>query len=185
MFSWSSAPSKWILVQQCFCTLLSNIWLQRKFWQNGKSWSNSAYLEWRSNNSIWNTPTNAWYYHGRTNVSQVLWKNSTFFEDYCANWCFFLPISFSNSSRCPNFWCNTKFSKKWSGPGEEGYILNPDGTKRVLQISKNSCSDKHSNCALWASWESKECDNNPNYMRVNCPKSCGLCSFGSISGDEL
>jgi len=86
---------------------------------------------------------------------------------------------------CPNYWCNTLFSKKWSGPGEEGYVINPDGTKRILEISENSCSDKNENCGLWASWESKECDNNPTYMRANCPQSCGLCRLGSISGDEL
>lgn len=84
---------------------------------------------------------------------------------------------------CPNYWCNTKNSKKWSGPGEEGYVLNPDGSKQVLYVSK--CSDKDANCALWASWDSKECDNNPVYMRENCPRSCGLCKFETVIQDEL
>jgi len=117
---------------------------------------------------------------------------------------------------CPNYWCNTKLSKKWSGPGEtfiscvrysivdvtwgtiltfvicafccfkgeEGVVLNPDGTKRALEPLKYSCEDKNSNCALWASWDTNECDTNSGYMKVNCPKSCGLCMLGSMS-DEL
>jgi len=86
---------------------------------------------------------------------------------------------------CPNYWCNTKHSKKWSGPGEEGYVLNPDGTKRVLNTSKDACVNKHSDCALWASWDSKECDVNAAYMKTNCARSCGACTIGSISSDEL
>ncbi len=87
--------------------------------------------------------------------------------------------------RCPNYWCNTKFSKKWSGPGEEGYVINPDGTMRVLDPSKGVCKDKHSSCAEWASWESNECESNSGYMKENCPRSCGICMHGLISGDEL
>ena len=34
---------------------------------------------------------------------------------------------------CPNQWCRTMFAKKWSGPGEEGYVLNPDGSKTVFE----------------------------------------------------
>lgn len=86
---------------------------------------------------------------------------------------------------CPNYWCNTKHSKKWSGQGEEGYVINPDGTKRVLNPSKDACADKNSNCALWASWDSKECDINAAYMKANCARSCGTCTIGSIRSDEL
>jgi len=87
---------------------------------------------------------------------------------------------------CPNFWCNTKFSKKWSGPGEEGYILNPDGTKRVMNLPKEGgCKDKHEHCAIWSSWQTKECDTNYGYMKENCPRSCGLCKAGSVISDEL
>jgi len=87
---------------------------------------------------------------------------------------------------CPNYWCNTQFSKKWSGPGEEGFVLNPDGSKRVLDVSKKAnCMDTHANCGLWASWESNECERNPSYMEVNCRRSCGLCKNGYISSDEL
>mmetsp|Transcript_21152 Transcript_21152/g.43528 ORF Transcript_21152/g.43528 Transcript_21152/m.43528 type:complete len:394 (-) Transcript_21152:155-1336(-) len=86
---------------------------------------------------------------------------------------------------CPNYWCNTKFSKKWSGPGEEGFVINPDGTMRVLDSSKGVCKDKHPSCAEWASWESNECASNSGYMKENCPRSCGICTHGLISGDEL
>jgi hypothetical protein len=93
---------------------------------------------------------------------------------------------------CPNYWCNTKTSKKWSGPGEEGYVINPDGTKRVLDLSKRAtvaseviCNDMHPDCSMWASWESDECKNNPGYMKEKCPRSCGICMHESISSDEL
>jgi hypothetical protein len=36
--------------------------------------------------------------------------------------CFFLSSFTSKKLSCPNYWCNTKYSKKWSGPGEEGYV---------------------------------------------------------------
>mmetsp|Transcript_20696 Transcript_20696/g.26717 ORF Transcript_20696/g.26717 Transcript_20696/m.26717 type:complete len:365 (-) Transcript_20696:91-1185(-) len=30
---------------------------------------------------------------------------------------------------CPNEWCRTMSSKKWSGPGKEGFWIAPDGTE--------------------------------------------------------
>jgi len=88
---------------------------------------------------------------------------------------------------CPNYWCNTINSKKWSGPGEEGYVINPDGTKRLLDPSrrKNGCKDKNDKCEEWASWDSNECENNAGFMKNNCPLSCGICTFGSMRNDEL
>lgn len=97
---------------------------------------------------------------------------------------------------CPNYWCNTKFSKKWSGPGEDGYVLNPDGSKTVFDPTRidapkkvirdeDDCADTHQNCALWASWESDECESNAQYMRANCPRSCGVCTQPPVAGDEL
>mmetsp|Transcript_23566 Transcript_23566/g.55470 ORF Transcript_23566/g.55470 Transcript_23566/m.55470 type:complete len:412 (-) Transcript_23566:105-1340(-) len=103
---------------------------------------------------------------------------------------------------CPNYWCNTKFSKHWSGPGEDGYVLNPDGTKTVLDLTQiggpkevlpavirglndDECTDNHPSCAQWASWKTNECESNPKFMKVNCPKSCGLCAPLSLGGDEL
>lgn len=87
---------------------------------------------------------------------------------------------------CPNYWCNTETSKKWSGPGEEGYVINPDGTKRVLDPSKRKdCKDKHPRCREWASWDTDECNRNAGYMKPNCPFSCGVCTLDSMTGDEL
>mmetsp|Transcript_9850 Transcript_9850/g.29281 ORF Transcript_9850/g.29281 Transcript_9850/m.29281 type:complete len:114 (-) Transcript_9850:111-452(-) len=103
---------------------------------------------------------------------------------------------------CPNYWCNTKFSKNWSGPGEDGYVLNPDGTKTVLDLTQiggpkevlpavvrglndDECTDNHPSCAQWASWKTNECESNPKFMKVNCPRSCGLCAPLPLGGDEL
>ena len=55
----------------------------------------------------------------------------------------------------------------------------------MLDPLKSDCRDKNPECALWASWESNECDKNPGYMKVNCPRSCGVCTLESIGGDEL
>lgn len=37
------------------------------------------------------------------------------------------------------------------------------------------CTDKHDQCAYWAS--QKECENNPQYMYDNCVKACNLCDM--------
>jgi ShK domain-like len=84
---------------------------------------------------------------------------------------------------CPNNWCNTLTSKKWSGPGEEGYVVDPDGTKRVMDASRIACLDKNDECEAWASWNSNECVKNSGFMSKNCRKSCGLC--GPQGRDEL
>lgn len=34
---------------------------------------------------------------------------------------------------CPNDWCRTVYSKKWSGPGEEGFWIAPSGDKYVFE----------------------------------------------------
>lgn len=103
---------------------------------------------------------------------------------------------------CPNYWCNTESSLQWSGPGEEGYVLNPDGTKTVfdttqiggpkevvressrLPLSKK-CADSHPDCADWASWDTDECQSNSDYMTRICPMSCGVCESRIINSDEL
>ncbi|KAG7374255.1 ShK domain-like protein [Nitzschia inconspicua] len=88
---------------------------------------------------------------------------------------------------CPNHWCGTIMSKKWSGPGEEGWVIDPDGKRRVLDASKidkskmrapgenPNCRDMEEKCAEWASWESNECETNAPFMKKNCQKSCRLC----------
>jgi hypothetical protein len=81
---------------------------------------------------------------------------------------------------CPNNWCGTLKSKRWSGPGEEGWVIDPDGGKRVLMPelidpSKIVCEDENAECADWASWDSNECEKNAKFMKKNCKKSCGVC----------
>jgi len=83
---------------------------------------------------------------------------------------------------CPNYWCNTKYSKKWSGPGEEGYVFNPDGTKSILDPILIQCKDKEEQCKEWAGWNTNECETNSVYMHSYCPRSCNVCHE---SHDEL
>ena len=84
------------------------------------------------------------------------------------------------NKRCDNYWCNTKFSNKWSGPGEEGYVIEPGGNKRVLDIAKvNDCKDRNKKCREWSQWESKECETNASFMHVTCPRSCNVCSISA------
>mmetsp|Transcript_11 Transcript_11/g.10 ORF Transcript_11/g.10 Transcript_11/m.10 type:complete len:396 (-) Transcript_11:70-1257(-) len=85
---------------------------------------------------------------------------------------------------CPNAWCNTKFSKKWSGPGEEGYVLNPDGSKRAMDPTKVSCKDENNKCKEWARWDTNECERNAVFMHSNCARSCNMCKI-ALSSDEL
>lgn len=86
-------------------------------------------------------------------------------------------LSFLKS--CDNYWCNTKFSNKWSGPGEEGYVIEPGGNKRVLDPSKVRCQDNNQNCREWAQRDSKECETNAAYMHATCPRSCNVCSLST------
>eukprot|EP00539_Tryblionella_compressa_P010447 CAMPEP_0178795572 /NCGR_PEP_ID=MMETSP0745-20121128/10191_1 /TAXON_ID=913974 /ORGANISM="Nitzschia punctata, Strain CCMP561" /LENGTH=403 /DNA_ID=CAMNT_0020453961 /DNA_START=5 /DNA_END=1216 /DNA_ORIENTATION=+ len=87
---------------------------------------------------------------------------------------------------CPNNWCGTIKSKKWSGPGQEGWVINPNGEKRVLHPEKAKCVDKNEKCPEWASWDSNECEKNKQFMLKNCEKSCGVCeALLAESHDEL
>jgi len=85
---------------------------------------------------------------------------------------------------CPN----------WAQKGEcsknPGYMLvnckkscnqcssGPTTTKRPTTTTRpdSDCTDNNNSCASWAS--SGECSKNPDYMLVNCKKSCGQCSGG-------
>lgn len=102
-----------------------------------------------------------------------------------------IPLTMHGTSMeetwCPNHWCGTEKSKKWSGPGEEGWVIDPNGKRRVLDASKidrskmkthaenPDCRDENENCSEWASWESNECETNEVFMKKNCKKSCRLC----------
>jgi hypothetical protein len=41
-------------------------------------------------------------------------------------------------------------------------------------IEGTDCQDDNENCANWA--DTGECDNNREYMKASCQKSCGLCT---------
>jgi hypothetical protein len=56
--------------------------------------------------------------------------------------------------------------------GEEGSCLaNTDGS--CVAASEQACDDSHERCDYWASIG--ECRVNPNWMEVNCRKSCNVC----------
>ena len=63
-------------------------------------------------------------------------------------------------------WCATTSDydkdKKW------GHCL----TKEEMEM----CSDKSKMCGKWTS--RGECLTNSGYMNANCPRSCGLCTWG-------
>lgn len=79
---------------------------------------------------------------------------------------------------CPNEWCQTKYSIKWSGPGKKGILMTPDGENDPFEPKAIPCVDKNEKCPEWASWETKECERNPKYMLDVCKKSCGHCTTG-------
>ena len=65
---------------------------------------------------------------------------------------------------CPNKWCMTQYSNKFSGPAEENFILHPNGEKAPFHPKRVPCEDDDERCGDFASWESNECDVNPGYM---------------------
>lgn len=98
---------------------------------------------------------------------------------------------------CPNNWCGTLMSKNWSGPGEEGWVTNPDGSMWMLddrtktrpapepKVACEDDSDKEEKCKEWAAWDSNECEENKNYMHLHCKRTCGLCDDGTTSTGSL
>jgi hypothetical protein len=85
---------------------------------------------------------------------------------------------------CPNDWCQTQHTIKWSGPGEDGYLTDPTGDKYPFDPKPLVCEDSHKDCSSWASWDSDECSRNPGYMLTHCKKSCGDCT-ANAGNDEL
>merc|ERR1719348_2650221 len=43
----------------------------------------------------------------------------------------------------------------------------------MYKCEGSDCVDKEANCEAWA--DSGECEKNPDYMTLNCAKSCGKC----------
>jgi hypothetical protein len=78
---------------------------------------------------------------------------------------------------CPNNWCQSQYSIKWSGPGEEGYYIAPNGEKYPFDPKSMSCENDDPECEKWAKWDSNECERNAKFMLSNCRKSCGACSM--------
>ena len=75
---------------------------------------------------------------------------------------------------CPNGWCATEYSKKWSGPAEHGYFIDPTGAKIPFEPLP-ACVDKDHACSQYLARNSEECGVNPGYMLKNCAKSCQAC----------
>jgi len=83
---------------------------------------------------------------------------------------------------CPNNWCQTDHTVKWSGPGEVGYWIAPSMEKIPFDPKPIECKDSHKSCGFWAS--ANECKKNPGYMLVNCKKSCKACTADTADGSE-
>lgn len=86
---------------------------------------------------------------------------------------------------CQHGWCGTQWSKKWSGPGQEGYWIAPTGERIPFDPKPVKCEDLEERCAEWVLWESDECTKNPKFMLKKCRKSCGACGEPSHGHDEL
>ena len=50
----------------------------------------------------------------------------------------------------------------------------------AVEIS-DDCSDKQGLCAKWA--EDGECGRNPDFMHLECPRSCAQCPHGQVRGN--
>lgn len=77
---------------------------------------------------------------------------------------------------CPNDWCQTQHTIKWSGPAEDGYWIAPNMEKYPFDPKPVKCEDLNEECESWASWDSNECKKNAGFMLVNCKKSCNACT---------
>ena len=80
---------------------------------------------------------------------------------------------------CPNNCAIINKDKDLGSPGECKKLLDEDlcnGGDDKWSMCAKTCTtaniDLDSNCPNWA--ESGECKNNPNYMSVNCRKSCNI-----------
>lgn len=69
-------------------------------------------------------------------------------------------------------------------PKSCGVCLSDDVDERELDEDDeyDSCKDKQENCVLWA--DHGECEVNPNYMEINCAKSCNTCDKLQVKIDE-
>jgi len=88
--------------------------------------------------------------------------------DECTQWCDdseeCKAVTYSTSSQ----WCYRK-TKEPELVADEGYFC-------VYKSCLKDCVDSDSNCADWA--KQGECTSNPDWMKVNCKKSCKMCTGG-------
>lgn len=77
---------------------------------------------------------------------------------------------------CPNEWCATQHSIRWSGPAKHGYWTAPNFQQYPFEPKKVVCEDNDPRCSQWAKWETNECQTNPAFMLTNCKKSCNACT---------
>ena len=52
----------------------------------------------------------------------------------------------------------------------------PCNRNLLLPVHTDDCVDLDIHCPSWA--QMGECDKNPDYMHVNCRKSCHICGGG-------
>eukprot|EP00746_Dinoflagellata_sp_MGD_P136934 gnl/MRDRNA2_/MRDRNA2_70775_c0_seq1.p1 gnl/MRDRNA2_/MRDRNA2_70775_c0~~gnl/MRDRNA2_/MRDRNA2_70775_c0_seq1.p1 ORF type:complete len:469 (+),score=78.83 gnl/MRDRNA2_/MRDRNA2_70775_c0_seq1:212-1408(+) len=71
------------------------------------------------------------------------------------------------SQQAPRSWCLF-----WAAL-EQGCDNDKLGSHQ-LKVQEASCVDAHKDCPVWA-WGNR-CDNEPDYMMQNCPRSCAGCS---------
>jgi hypothetical protein len=101
---------------------------------------------------------------------------------------FEIPLQMSGTGikepTCPNNWCQSEHSIRWSGPAKDGYWTAPTQEKFPFHPKAIECTDSEAQCSEWVSWTTDECRRNAGFMLVHCKKSCGACT-ASLSSDEL
>ncbi|CAL4063808.1 unnamed protein product [Meganyctiphanes norvegica] len=58
--------------------------------------------------------------------------------------------------------------------------LDVNGLNLLYKCKGTECIDRHNDCKGWA--DTDQCDKYPEYMKINCPKSCDLCGGGGGGG---
>lgn len=150
-------------------------------------------------------------FHGRPHTFKGTWYSSVFVHFYPAGYqdtfdenakVFAIPPHWEKEQRnqpleiplemhqtgfeeptCPNGWCSSQYTIKWSGPAEAGYWTAPSGEKFPFDPKPVACVDRNYRCVEWASVD--ECARNPKYMTTICPKSCKTCDRTIAMEDEL
>lgn len=78
---------------------------------------------------------------------------------------------------CPSSSGNTEGSGSGTGSGSGGSSGSNNGTSTSSSTTpaSSTCEDKEKHCGYWANHG--ECEKNPRYMRLYCPRACHVCRF--------